>query len=334
MNRTLEAVFRHPIWLVILIILLPIVSVGLAYLIIPRSYTSTTSLWSLRRYEVIGATGPESDLLSTPAQTQATALSELLQTRAFALPVAKVTQLASTLHLDSSTQSDPQSLDDALFNEISKNVQVQAQGYNLFVITYTNINPNVAQQIVQAVVKNYALQSQGFTVVEAQNLLQSYQTQLSQAQQAAQTAATTESNYLLAHPGLKSATLINDPQYSLLHAQTQQAQVALQNIQNEIASLNQEVSAEGNSSDDLFKVIDTANSPTKPVSRSREFIIAGGIGLVIALLACAFYIVILVRRDRAIYAVTDLQKITTYPVIMQLPRLTTPTMVLRITKLT
>jgi uncharacterized protein involved in exopolysaccharide biosynthesis len=330
MNRTLEAVFRQPMRLLVLIILLPIVSVGIAYFIIPHTYTSITSLWALRRYEVIGATGPETDLLSTPSQTQATALSELLQTRAFALPVAKVTQLASSLHLDPSVQSDPQSLDDALFTEISKNVQIQSQGYNLFVISYTNTNPLVAQQVVEAVVQNYALQSQGFTVDEAQNLLQNYQTQLAQAQKAAQTAATAESQYLLAHPDLKTNTLINDPQYALLHQQTQQAQTALINIQTEIASLNQQIGAQGTGSDNLFKVIDPAVKPIKPVSRTRQFLIAGGIGLVIALVACAVYIVILVRRDHAIYAVIDLQKVTTYSVVMQLPRLTSPALSLLI----
>src|SRR2546421_7366584 len=148
---------------------------------VPRTYQSTASLWALHRYQVIGVTGPESDLLSTPAQTQATALSELLQSRVFALSVAHATSLSSTL--DASVQKDPQLRDDALFNEISQHVQVGAQGYNLFTITYVNHNPEVAQQVVQAVIQNFGLQSQGFSVVEGQLLLESYQTELVKAKQ-------------------------------------------------------------------------------------------------------------------------------------------------------
>src|SRR5947209_2703031 len=104
--------------------------VGFAYFYYPHKYQSTASLWAFRRYVIIGATGPESDLSSTPAQTQATALSELLQSRSFALLVAKGTDLAPTLSLSSSVLADPQLLDDALVNDISHNVVVTAQGYN------------------------------------------------------------------------------------------------------------------------------------------------------------------------------------------------------------
>ena len=148
--------------------------------VMPRSYQAYASLWAFRRFEIITTTGPESDQQSTPAETQATALTELLQVHAFALSVAKATSLPSTLPAD--VKADPAARDDALINAVLK-VQVVAQAYNLFVITYTNSNPEVAQRVVQAVIQNFGLQSQGFSYIEAQPLLAGLQTQLAKAQQ-------------------------------------------------------------------------------------------------------------------------------------------------------
>src|SRR5262249_54483838 len=157
------------------------------------------------------------------------ALSELLQTRAFALAVADEANLAATL--DQSVQSDTQRRNDAMVQEISQHVQVQAQGSNLLEISYANRNPQVAQRVVAAVIRNYSGQIQNLLLVQAQCLLSNYQTQLAHAKQDAQAAAVAQSKYLLAHPQLTGNSLLSDAQYALLQAQTQQAQTKEQDIQ-------------------------------------------------------------------------------------------------------
>src|SRR5205823_12155077 len=64
------------------------------------------------------------------------------------LAVAHETFLAESLTLDATTGRTPQLEDDALFREISRNVQVTDSGNNLFVVSYKNRNPKVAQQVV------------------------------------------------------------------------------------------------------------------------------------------------------------------------------------------
>lgn len=322
MSRTLEVVFRRLLSLLVLIVLLPLVTVAVAYFL-PRSYQVTASLWALRRYVIIGATGPETDLNSTPAETQATALNELLQARSFALSVANGSSLPSTL--DPAVQTDTQDRDDTLYGEISTKVKAAAAGYNLFVVTYQNRDPDVAQQVVASVIKNYGLQSEGFTVVEGQLLLESYQTQLTKAKQDATAATQAEAKYIAEHPQEKQADLVNDPQYAYLHAQTLQAQATLQNIQTEIATVNEEISTQGNATESLFKVLDPPIAPRKPTSRLKTLIFGGGIGLGLALAACTLYIVITLRRDRTVYTVSDLRKVSPFPVVLQLPLLTTAT---------
>jgi len=138
-----------------------------AYLL-PRSYESTAKLWALRLYDINDQTNLANDPSATPAHTQAAALGQLLQTRTFALVVAHETSLASTLSLDANTARNPQLMDDALFNEISRNVQVTDRGNNLFVISYKNRDPKLAQQVVAAVVRHYAMQAQSLALDSGQ----------------------------------------------------------------------------------------------------------------------------------------------------------------------
>jgi len=316
-----------------LFVLLPLMSVGIIYFVVPHTYRSSGTLWALHSFEIIDLTATNSNSLTTPADSQSSALSELLQTRAFALNVAHEANLASTL--DQSVQADSERRDDALFQEISQHVLAQSQGNNLIVIAYANRNPLLAQQVVAAVIRNYSLQIQDLFLVQAQNLLSSYQTQLANAKKDVQAAAVAEANYLAANPNLTNPNLNgnnlqNDPKYSQLHAQTQQAELAEQDIQTHLDDIKQEITAQGVTPESFFTVVDNPVATSLPESRSRDFIIAGGIGLFVAIIACALYIVILVRRDRAIYTARDLQNVTTYPVIMLVPRLTSRTVPLLI----
>jgi len=321
MYRTLEVIFRKPLQLLILIVLPPVLGVAIAYEL-PRSYQSTAALWALHRYIVIGATGPESDLQSTPAQTQAIALSELLQTRAFVLPIAHETNLASTLNLSPSVLANSELLDDALFTELSQKVAVTPQGYNLFEVSYTNPDPQVAQQVVKGVINSYASQSIAISNAEAQLLLANYQAQLADAQRNVDAAVSAESRYASSHPADR---LVNDPKFALLDSQRLQAQAAVQTIQGEITTVNQAISVQGTSADSLFQVIDEPVVPDRAVTRTKLYLIAGGIGLGVAIFAYALYIVILVRRNRAIYTPLDLEKVISAPVVMQLPHLSAQT---------
>lgn len=333
MRRILEVIFRRPIQLLIVIALLPLIGVATAYLVVPRSYQATASLWALRHYEIIGDTDQTfvPNPPPTPAESQATALSELLLTRDFALSVANTANLASTL--DPSVRAVPVLRDTAMVQDISSHVQVWTKTNNLFQITYANRNPQVAQQVVAAVVQYFGRRSIAFSQFQGQQLLQNYQVQLVAAKQAAAAAAAEETQYLSAHPkiakdiliaGITYAELIN-PNYALLQVQIEQAQSSMQAIQNQIAITQLQISALGSSADNLFEVIDAPLVASRPQSRSMDYLIAGGMGLVIALLACTLYIIILVRGDRTLYTTIEIERVTTYPVVMQFPRLSPKT---------
>lgn len=325
MRRTLEVVFRYPLQLLILLIVLPITGAAIVYFMVPRTYQATASLWALHRYAVIGATGPEADLTATPAQTQATALGELLQTHSFVDGVVKGVNLAPTLNLDSSVLNDPQQLENAYFADISKHVTVTPQAYNLFEISYTNPDPQIARQIVVSVITQFGAQSLGLSVVEGQNLLGSYQVQLANAQKDANNAALAESQYEAAHP---NSRVTNDPQLANLDVTRLQAQTTVQNIQATINTIQESINAQGMNVSTLFQVLDSPQVPDRAVSRMKSYLVGGGTGLVVALLACVLFLVILVRRDHAIYSADELQHPGAPSVVMQLPNLSPATILL------
>jgi hypothetical protein len=328
MRRSLEIIFRHPFQLLVLIVLFPIIGVAVAYVLTPKTYPSSASLWALHRYAVISPTGSETDLSATPAQTQATALTELLQTRAFALSVVQGINLAPTLGLSASVINDHQELDTALTNEIAKNVIVNAVGYNLFTITYTNHNPQIAEQIVQSVISNYGSQSSTLSSQEGRNLLTGYQQQLLQAQQAQSQAVAAQDQYAASHSNMTAAQLAADPQYQQLQSATTTAQQNVQNIQNSINQIQEEMGANGSGAGTLYQVVDAPQVAIQPTSRTKNYLTDGGIALGVALLADIIYLVMLIRRDRSIYSAYDLQEVVNLPVLMQLPALGSESIVL------
>ncbi len=319
MRRTLETLFRYPLRWLAFLLLLPALGFAAAYFL-PGTYDANASLWALRRYEVIGSTGPESNLTATPADTQATALSELLSSRSFAISIAKATQLPSTL--SASDRANPQSLDEALYSEVSKNVKVASKGYNLYTVAYTNKNAQVARQVVQQTIAKFSTESQNFSVVEAQHILDGYTTQESDAKKVLSQAVQNEGKYVSAHPTASVQDRENDPQYASLHAQTQTDQSNLQAIQSKMADLRQQISSHGANSqvqNSMFNTLD--DTSTTPTSRLKTLLIGAGVGLGIGVLSMVLLMVALIRRDRAIYNASDVHKVSMFPVVIQASRL-------------
>ena len=96
MTKVIEVLFHHK-WRLLVLLALPILVSGAIAFKQPRTYEASAGLWALRRYEIIGATGPEADLTSTPAETQTTTVSEFLQSKSFVLAVAYDTDLPQLL---------------------------------------------------------------------------------------------------------------------------------------------------------------------------------------------------------------------------------------------
>ena len=315
MTKALEIFFRRK-WGLLILLVLPVV-VGAAVAVkLPRQYQASAGLWALRRFEIIGATGPESDLTSTPAATQASTLQELLQSRSFALTVAYESDLPKQLAAANPTT---QGLQDALYAEISQHVLATPLGYNLFNVTYINTDPLVALQVVKAVVTQYGKQGGAQSTAEGEQLLISYQTQLKAAQQQAQQATQAATQYVTAHQLTPTQAQV-DPQYQLLVAQVNEANAVVGTIQNDINTVQQQLATLSKGSSGLYFLLDIPETPKHSVSRTRTLLLAGGIGLAAGLLAAIGYFLILVRLDQTVYSMVDVAAVTPYPVLIQIPQ--------------
>ena len=122
-------------------------------------------------------------------------------------------------------------------------------------------------------------------------------------------AVKAEAQYVATNPNVQQ---MNNPEYANLDLKRIQAEAAVQNIQDIINTLQQSISTQGTGPNNLFKVIDAPQTGT-PLPRSKNYLVGGGVGLGIALLACTIYLVILVRRDRTIYSAYDLQNSSAFP---------------------
>lgn len=317
MRRILELIFRHWLKLITLLTIPVVIAVGIVWFQ-PRQYEATATLWALQRYAVIGASGAEANLFATPASTQATALTELLQTRSFDLSIAKQTKLASTF--DSATRADPNKLGDAIVQELSTKVVPSAIGFDLYSITYASKDPDVAHQVVNAVVDQFGAAATSFSVAEANQLLKTYQDELTQAQKSASDATQAATGYALAHP---NSTAQNDAVYSMLAQNEQGAQATVANIDGQITKLNQQLATIGSASNSLYKVVDAPRVNSRAISRTKTLALGGGVGLAVGLLAMTILLVLLSRRDRSVYSQSELSQIVAAPVVLELPHLTT-----------
>jgi uncharacterized protein involved in exopolysaccharide biosynthesis len=315
MRRALEIVFSH--WIQIIALLVTPIVIALAIVFVqPREYEASTTIWANQRYSVIGATGPETDQFATPSATQATALMELLQTRTFDLSIAQESNLASIF--DSATRADSDKLDDAIVHELSTQVTATPIGDHLYQITYDNKNPQIAKQVISAVVDQFGALATGFSATQAKQFIQIYQQQLAQAQKAANAATQAAANYAVDHP---AATAQTDATYSGLLRQAQGTQATVDSLQGQITQLNQQLVTTADGSNSLYRVVDKPRVDSKPISRMKTLALGGGLGVAVGLLAVTLLFMALMRRDRSAYSADELRRFTGLPVALEVPHL-------------
>jgi uncharacterized protein involved in exopolysaccharide biosynthesis len=321
MRRALEIFFRRQRHFLLLLVLLPLLSLAIGFFI-PRPYQASASLWAAKRYDVTDATwvsewykmlGVEN---AVPAQAQADALTELLNSRAFALQVADATDLPQ--HVTAAIQ---QQRDDALFADISRNVKAEAVGNNLVTITYSNADAQLALQVVAATVQAFATTSQQLALQSGQELLATDQTQLAALQKGAAEAQANLQAYLNRNPGLRNDPnkQASDPTYQSLSGQVSIAQKDVTDLQGQIGQLQVQLTTIGSQPDALFSVQDAPVLVPSKTSRAQVLLLALAVGLAIALVVSGVYLALMMRADRAVYSAADVRLALAVPVLAEIP---------------
>jgi len=154
---------------------------------------------------------------------------------------------------------------------------------------------------------------------DSDQLLTGYETQLTTAQEQANKASLAAAQYMQAHD-LSLVQAQSDPTYQLLSAEASQAASVVAALQDDINVVKEQLALLSTGASGLYTVIDAPSVSNSPVSRTKTFLLAGGVGLAIGLIAAISYYVIVVRLDESMYSFADFPEDISYPVLIQIPQ--------------
>ncbi len=241
----------------------------------------------------------------SPAANEATAMSQLLQSESFVATVAQNTDLANVYDLTTRFGRD------AAFNHIVPEVSITPSdvGPNNLFIGVTDRSPHLALQIVQALLDQYATYYQNHHVDVDKQAITFYGQQLDAAQsQLAQDSAKLQ-EYLSAHPGEPNTSTNIDPTLAGLEQQVALDQNQVTTLQNQLASLHQDLEATSVGGSQLFKIQDPPQLPLAPTIQKKKLLMWAGYGLGGALGLVGLIVIGLTLLDRKVYTRYDLKVI-------------------------
>ncbi|MCC7363135.1 MAG: hypothetical protein IT303_02090 [Dehalococcoidia bacterium] len=312
-RKLIETLFRNKLALVLPVIIVPLVV--MSFSTSQPSYRSTATIWVSDPVDSDALLGHMS-AYHTPAQNQAIVVSDLLSTRAFRLAVM---QRAGFMQ----NEDDPA--------PAYSSIWAGATGVNLLQIGAVTSAPDVAPRIVQAVIDEYLARATDESKKGLEGTSQYYRTQLGVAELELEERRGDLATFLAANP---SATLtgrtLADLQYQALQANVDYQTRVVQELANQIQSLELRLSSSPDSQRAAFSMQDAPVTPVAPlpVSVTRRFGMPLAAVLFGVLISAAF-IFVRYRSDHSLASFEDLSGLAVVPLGV-VPELTAPGLIRRI----
>lgn len=328
MERYVETFFRFKWVFLFVLVVVPLLGVG--YAIDQRQvlYTSTGTVWAEKpAYLAIAAA--DWNQWGTPAQNQVGNVSEYLQTNSFALAVLRKTDLRTNLITPLATQ---QTLD-----LLRKYVSVRPIGTHLLAISYSDKQPQAAQQVVQAIIDTFNKEVLSSADVQNAAALAFYQKKLAAAQATANDATAALRSYLNAHPELTQGSAAPSAQVSQMIAnasfaaqhpelvkliQDQTAATAAQtNYQNQVDQIQFSQSSENVGTSQSFRIMDAPVLPKTAQSSKKKLALEIGAAGAAALGFVAGGVIVLTLLDSTLRSARVATARLDVPVFVAIPLL-------------
>jgi capsular polysaccharide biosynthesis protein len=329
MQKYLETFFRHRRALVAPVVVALVISVGFV-IVQPRSYDASARVWFQSTAIAGSDSASQVNTYLNPSEVALGVFNELLSTRSFCvnighrgpladylsnnLPAPDPISLASGL-LDkvrggggTSAAARQQILDDTIVAILQKQVVFTATGPQIVTIDFVYTNPYIAKGTLRVLLDEF--RDQMLTVQRAQTgqQLSSTNQQVTDQQKTVNTADASVARYLALHPELRVAQPPPDATYSGLQQVADQAHTQLAQLvtARDQAQIQQNLLNQGTTS--LFRVIDPAALPDRPVSFSKTLLlgVAGGLG--VGLLLSLVTLVVLVFTDHTARTADDVER--------------------------
>ena len=297
MRRFVQAFFRHPILLILPVIVSLVVSVGYATSR-PRVYRAGLSLWCDTPVPAPSSifAGDEQ-----PAAAQLAVLNELLQTKTFLTRVGQAGPWAP--YLASHSQAD----DTALLYGLATHIGASTAGRHVLSLSTTGASPNEALDLAKALGTAYVAQINETQQSRAKSSVGFYQLQVDETSKALADAQNKLDRYLLSHQSPTAGPL--GPQADAEASQiTQQVSAAQSNYDQ--AKANAATAGLGLSSvsdSGVLRIFDKPTASPNPVSRKKKVIFAGVAGVFAGVTVSFVTLLLLVLGDQSVHGAGDVE---------------------------
>lgn len=321
MLRILESYFRHR-WLYLLPIVL-MTALGVVFVLLTKpTYTAKGVLYvetqsylaSLTDLRESGATW-----WTTPAESVNQEISELLQTDAFIRAIIQRTSLEEKMDEGSAVV-------DTLIEETRRNVWPSPLGNNQLQVNAVHEDPEIAYQIVTAVIEGYLQWRVNADLAESEvaqsffsDLIESYSVDLAAAREAMR-------NYVEAHPvplrgdrpadesmeisRLQSEIDLTASRYATALDKEEETRLAMAQIESDARQ--------------TYFLIDAPTVPDTPDTSLRKLALSGGIFTVVGVFLSAGLIIGVALIDRSFRFPIDVISRLELPVLTMVPEARTP----------
>lgn len=334
MLRYLEVFYRHRLLLIAPVVIALVASIGLA-VTRPRTYEATAQLW----FDPLTSSQAALTGYVSPAEQAQGELRELLKTRSFCSLIGRNGPLASALLAgqgpndpvaaitnflrgvpSSAATSNPQALDDLLFETINRYTTLTVSGPQVVAISFDYSDPTVAAGTAQTMVDQFSDQLLGIRRSVAQASVDFYTGQLQTQQTEVAAADEAVRAYLVAHPDQRVPGALEDTQLVQLRRADDLARAHTQDLVQRLDTAKLDIAAAKQPGAAGFRVIDSPIVPYRSKGFVKSAALAAGGGLVAGLFLMLVGLLLLTAADDSVHRAQDVPEDLSRRVVGSVPR--------------
>ena len=315
MQRYLYTFLRFIPLLIIPLIIGPIVGMGI--LLSNTTYTSSANLWVQTSLYSDPQQTSQGSSYNSPAKQFGDQLTELLSTRTFVGGLIDGTELKNTVKTDAEQLS--------LIDDLSKNIKIEASGWSLMKISYSDKNADTSLSVISSTVSAF-IGYYNSNISQQENTATTYYAGLVKSSKAELDKATKAlEDFLAANPnkigseGAAKAVTQEDIQYGLL---TQNRDVARKAYDEAVANLGKTQNTFGaiqQGQGTTLTIKDQPQVSDNKTSKVRQIALGLGLGLVVGAIISGLITALLTSLDHKLRLVSHTQQVLRVRSVLALP---------------
>jgi uncharacterized protein involved in exopolysaccharide biosynthesis len=310
-ERILETFFRHKLLIILPPVVIPLIVGPIAIFSAPSYYEAFAGVWTERPAYLKSL--DESSSWLTPAQIQRDRITEMLQSRSFVMDVAARTSYAPLL----ASPGGP----DRVHDMIGRGLGINTTGSHMLVIRFRGQTPQLAVQVVTAVVEAYQERVTADRASQAELAISFYQSRMQEAQTQLVRANDALRRYLAANPRLTTPDIVGgtgvlvrpgvsleltDPQLGELRRRADVEQRNVERMQTTLDQARLDAASSQQSQEFGFQVVDPPQVPTRATRELRRILVFPIAAALTGLGIGGVLLVLLIAADRSVRSEADL----------------------------